>query len=102
MVAKELPLPTLAAVLEAAGLFIGNDSGVTHIAAAVGIPTVAIFGPTDPTVWAPRGKRVEAVCPQTPCAPCTREERTACERLRCLDEVEISSVLEAVERARAQ
>lgn len=38
--------------------FLGNDSGVSHLAAAVGTPTVAIFGPTSPDVWSPRGSRV--------------------------------------------
>lgn len=41
-----------------AQLYIGNDSGVTHLAAAVGTPVIAFFGPTDPEVWAPRGDRV--------------------------------------------
>ena len=37
---------------------IGNDSGMTHLAAAVGTPVIAVFGPTDPAVWGPRGKKV--------------------------------------------
>ena len=41
-----------------ASLYIGNDSGITHLAAAVGTPVVALFGPTDPDVWAPRGAHV--------------------------------------------
>lgn len=48
-------LVELAARLATALLYIGNDSGITHLAAALGIPTIAIFGPTDPAVWAPRG-----------------------------------------------
>jgi heptosyltransferase III len=48
----------LAGCLASARVYIGNDSGITHLAAAVGAPVVAIFGPTDPTVWAPRGERV--------------------------------------------
>lgn len=51
----------LACWLASARLYIGNDSGITHLAAAVGTPVVAIFGPTDPQVWAPRGKRVAVV-----------------------------------------
>jgi heptosyltransferase III len=51
----------LACWLATARLYIGNDSGITHLAAAVGIPVVAIFGPTDPGVWAPRGERVRIV-----------------------------------------
>jgi ADP-heptose:LPS heptosyltransferase len=39
-------------------MYVGNDSGITHLAAAVGTPVLALFGPTDPTVWAPRGANV--------------------------------------------
>ena len=51
----------LACWLAGARLYIGNDSGITHLAAAVGAPVVAIFGPTDPAIWAPRGGNVRAV-----------------------------------------
>jgi lipopolysaccharide heptosyltransferase III len=51
----------LARWLASARVYIGNDSGITHLAAAVGTPVVAIFGPTDPVVWAPRGARVSVV-----------------------------------------
>jgi len=48
----------LACWLASARLYIGNDSGVTHLAAAVATPVLALFGPTDPEVWAPRGANV--------------------------------------------
>ena len=51
-------LPDLARVFGSNRLFIGNDSGITHLAAAVGCPTIAIFGPTDPLKWAPLGHQV--------------------------------------------
>jgi heptosyltransferase-2 len=53
--ARWLPLPILAAILREAELFLGHDSGITHLAAAVrkDLPIVALFGPTDPAVWAP-------------------------------------------------
>jgi heptosyltransferase III len=54
-------LQALAATLAASRLFIGNDSGVSHLAAAVGAPTVALFGPTSQTVWRPDGPRVRVV-----------------------------------------
>jgi ADP-heptose:LPS heptosyltransferase len=57
----QLSLPQLAGYYQSAKLFIGNDSGPTHLAAAVGTPTIAIFGPTDPRTWGPLGKRVEHV-----------------------------------------
>jgi len=59
--AWNLPLPQLAAVLERCALFAGHDSGITHLAAAVGIPTLALFGPTSPDIWAPLGPRVRVV-----------------------------------------
>jgi len=49
----------LACWLARASLYIGNDSGITHLAAAVGTPVLALFGPTDPAVWAPRGSNVQ-------------------------------------------
>jgi len=48
----------LACWLARASLYVGNDSGITHLAAAVGTPVLALFGPTDPAVWAPRGPNV--------------------------------------------
>lgn len=51
-------LVDLATHLGAACDYIGNDSGITHLAAAVGCPTIALFGPTNPKVWAPRACRV--------------------------------------------
>jgi heptosyltransferase-3 len=48
----------LACWLAKARLYIGNDSGITHLAAAVGTPVLALFGPTNPEVWAPRGPYV--------------------------------------------
>lgn len=48
--------------LARARLYIGNDSGITHLAAAVGTPVLALFGPTDPRVWAPRGNNVRIAC----------------------------------------
>jgi ADP-heptose:LPS heptosyltransferase len=54
-------LDTLIDWLGGANLFLGNDSGPSHIAAACGVPTVAIFLTTDPAVWAPRGQRVAVV-----------------------------------------
>lgn len=48
----------LATWLAGASAYLGNDSGISHLAAAVGIPVVALFGPTDPAIWAPRGPHV--------------------------------------------
>ena len=56
-------LGDLAGWLAGARLFIGNDSGIAHLAAAVGVPVIAIFGPTDERVWAPRGPFVRVLRP---------------------------------------
>lgn len=49
-----------------ASAYIGNDAGPTHLAAQLGLPTTALFGPTPPDVWSPRGPRVEIVAPGQP------------------------------------
>lgn len=51
----------LAKHIAGATLYIGNDSGITHLTAATGVPTVALFGATDPRVWAPRGENVTVI-----------------------------------------
>jgi hypothetical protein len=51
----------LACWLATARVYIGNDSGITHLAAAIGTPIVALFGPTDPRIWAPRGPSVRVI-----------------------------------------
>ena len=108
----------LAALLARARLFVGPDTSVTHVAAATGCATVALFGPTDPRLWGPvpaggldpmweaagtiqRRKNVWLVQHPLPCLPCHNE---GCERhigsfSRCLDELPPAQVLRAVEAA---
>lgn len=57
LVARHLPLTHLAAVLQRSQLFLGHDSGISHLAAAVGAPSLLLFGPTDPAIWAPANSR---------------------------------------------
>jgi heptosyltransferase-3 len=59
-IARNLPLPRLAAVLERA-IFIGHDSGISHLAAAAGAKCILLFGPTDPDVWAPKNNNVRVL-----------------------------------------
>jgi len=61
VLARDWPLRRLGAALARAGVFLGNDAGVSHLAAAAGAPTLALFGPTDPALWAPVGPRVTAL-----------------------------------------
>jgi heptosyltransferase-3 len=58
--AKNLPLPHLAAVLEDS-IFVGHDSGISHLAAASGAKCILLFGPTDPDVWAPMNESVKVL-----------------------------------------
>ena len=62
----ELPLRHFAALLTTCTAYLGNDSGPSHLAAAMGLPTVALFGPTDPQIWAPRGPSVHIIQSPTP------------------------------------
>ncbi len=52
----------LACWLSTARVYLGNDSGISHLAAAVGTPVIAIFFSTDPEIWAPRGPHVTVLC----------------------------------------
>ena len=65
VVLRDLSVRLLAGVLSQVALFLGHDSGVTHLAAATGAPTIALFGATDPRLWAPVGPRVEVVTGST-------------------------------------
>ena len=56
--ARHEPLPVLAGLLQNCGHFIGHDSGISHLAAAVGAPSLLLFGPTDPAIWAPQNPQV--------------------------------------------
>src|SRR5262249_51555088 len=57
-VVADLSLSQLSAVLQRVAAYVGNDSGVTHLAALAGVPTLALFGPTDPAYWAPVGRQI--------------------------------------------
>ena len=87
-----LPLGQLPAVLTQCDLYLGNDSGITHLAAAVGTPVVALFGPTDPRVWGPRGNDVSIVYKALECSPCSREEMKGCTHRKCLQEISVDEV----------
>lgn len=60
-VARELAVAVLAGMLARCAGYVGNDSGVSHLAGQVGCPTLALFGPSDPATWAPIGRNVRTV-----------------------------------------
>ena len=80
---REKNLVEMAHFLSRADLFFGHDSGLTHLAAVLGVPTVVIFGPTDPEQWRPFGEHVTVVQGQT-CLCRTWSQVQACENKVCL------------------
>jgi ADP-heptose:LPS heptosyltransferase len=60
-IVQDAPLGQVKTLLAGASLFVGNDSGPAHMAAAFGLPSVVIFGPSDPAIWAPWRARSEVV-----------------------------------------
>ena len=58
LLGRDLPLPQLAALLARGRLYLGHDTGISHLAAAAGCPSLLLFGPTDPTIWAPANPHV--------------------------------------------
>jgi len=60
----------LASLMKRSALFVGNDAGPMHMAAAVGCPVLGLFGPTDPRVWGPRGKKVSVIYKGLDCEEC--------------------------------
>jgi heptosyltransferase III len=114
----ELSWPQLTALLTHARIFVGPDTSVTHLAAASGCPTVALFGPTDPRLWGPvpaggldpmwdaaapiqRRKNVWLVQHPLRCLPCHNEgcERHIASFSKCLDELQPAQVLRVIDAA---
>jgi ADP-heptose:LPS heptosyltransferase len=71
------PLEELKTLISGAGLFVGNDSGPAHIAAAFGVPPVVLFGPSDPVIWGPWGTRGEVIKADGPIDSITVSQVTA-------------------------
>ncbi len=95
-IVRNISLPVLAGVLSYCRGYLGNDSGISHLAAAVGIPTVVIFGPTDPAFWSPQGTAVKILSPNCSCAPCDRETMKNCLMKECLASLKVQQVLEVI------
>ncbi len=93
--AGKTDIKQLAAVFKLAGIYVGCDSGATHIAASQGTPTVAVFGPTDPVYTGPYGDNAEVVSMKVDCSPCRKRE---CKDLRCMHRVSVNMVFDAAMR----
>jgi hypothetical protein len=68
--ADNLPISLLSSLLKRSRCHVGNDSGVSHLAAGLDCPTICLFGPTSPAVWRPIGDRVAVVSGVAECSPC--------------------------------
>lgn len=85
-------LKELACLIKRAQLMITTDSGPMHLAATVGAPIVAVFGPTAPWRTGPCTTRAHIVRKQVPCSPCYRRR---CDSMLCMREIEVDDVMEA-------
>lgn len=95
----ELSLKELAALTARARLFIGVDSAPMHIAAAMGTPTVALFGPTSAETWGPWQVRAEVLTSSDfPCRPCGRDGCGGGKVSECLTTIPVERVWQAVRR----
>jgi len=116
----KLTWPDLSALIAGAAIYVGPDTAITHLAAATGAPTVALYGPTDPRLWGPwprgglerpwnaagtiqRRGNVWLVQNPLPCLPCQLEgcERRLDSHSQCLDELTAAQVVTAVDQALA-
>ena len=93
-----LDLAKLAALIRRCDLYLGNDSGVTHLASALGVETVALFGPTDPLQWAPYGNRTTVITQNVECSPCSTQVMKNCPHRKCLTTLSAAHVIGRVEK----
>ena len=94
----DLTLDQLKSLLASAALFVGNDSGPAHMAAAFGIPSVVIFGSSNSSVWRPWQTESEVIETDWDCKPCPGDHCYAFDEPRCILSVEVAQVEEAISR----
>ncbi|TIT44525.1 MAG: glycosyltransferase family 9 protein, partial [Mesorhizobium sp.] len=100
----ELSLESLLAVLEQARMFLGNESGPMHMAAAAGTPVVGLFGLTNPSRWGPVGVPSIALRPSMPCDCVAKDlcRRTDPSKACCVWRLEVKPVVEAAREVLAR
>jgi predicted lipopolysaccharide heptosyltransferase III len=94
--AGKTTLAELTGLLSLSRLHIGVDSAAPHIAAAVGTPTMTIYGPSSWKDWAPPGKNHRVILPQMDCVPCHQKGCDGSGHSRCLDELTVDQVKNAI------
>lgn len=102
--ARWLDLPALAVLLSRCQLAVSNDSGPVHLAQAVGVPVVDLFGPTSPERWGPRGPVTRSLSLRLACSPCTNHGGDHCPlgHHDCLRTLPAAAVLGAARELLAQ
>ncbi|MGH7797965.1 MAG: glycosyltransferase family 9 protein [Candidatus Binatia bacterium] len=96
VVASDLRLAQAAALLARCDLYLGNDSGISHLAAALGVRTVALFGPSDARQWSPRGRKVNVLRRGIDCSPCQEPTMKECPHRACLTELHPEEIITMV------
>lgn len=94
--AGKTDIKELLSVIRGARYVVSNDSGPMHIAAAFGIPVVALFGPTNPLRTGPYGERHIVLMSGLSCSPCYKRE---CKTIQCMRDISVESVYEAINSA---
>ena len=97
-IAGKTTLTQLASILHTCNVFIGNDSGPMHLAAAVGTQTIGLYGPGDPTRFGPAGAKCQTIQRKSDC-PCLG---TVCRygKSGCMSEIQVTDVIQVLETAR--
>ena len=83
---RPVRLTELAEMMSTAAGYIGNDSGVSHLAGYLGLPSVVLFGPSNPERWRPLGGRVAVLRSARDCPPCFERGQRACPHRQCMTE----------------
>jgi len=95
----KLDLKQMAALVQHCKVFIGCDSGPTHIAAAIGVPVLCLFSAANETeVWRPWGPKVKVLTRHPDCSPCKAYECTRTDGYFCMDDIKVDEVVEEVKR----
>jgi len=104
VIARDNTLKQTAAIIERCSLFIDTDSCLGHIAAAMGVPTITIFGPSNPKRTIPYGNKSVILQSDLLCVPCYRypfyktNSKIKCKTMDCLKEISVEDVLDAVDK----
>jgi ADP-heptose:LPS heptosyltransferase len=94
----DLNLGQLAALLARSDLYLGNDSGVSHLAAALNVVSLVLFGPSSVNQWSPRGRNVTVVTQNVECAPCAAPVMKSCPHRKCLTTLEPESIIKELDK----